>query len=263
MNDPAPQTSKTRQRRDRAPPSSGGRRRPSARASLKLPPLRQRWRKVVFAALLVLLLGPPTILLAFRYVPPPVTPLMIIRLFEGEGLRKSWTSLRRMPPSVVQAAIASEDNRFCTHSGFDWNSINAAIEDWRAGGRLRGGSTISMQTAKNLFLWPGRSWVRKVLEAWLTVQLELLWDKRRIMEVYLNVAETGPGIYGVAAAAEAHFGKDVADLSAREAALIIAVLPSPRSWSAAKPGPYTQGRARTIQARIRQLGPLLDCVRGE
>lgn len=230
---------------------------------MKLPFLRQRLRKIVLATLMVLFLGPPVILLIFRYVPPPVTPLMIIRLFEGEGLQKDWTPLRRMPPTVPQAAIASEDNRFCTHSGFDWDSINAAIEDWRAGGRLRGGSTISMQTAKNLFLWPGRSWLRKGLEAWLTVQLEMLWDKRRIMEVYLNVAETGPGIYGVAAAAQAHFGKDLAELSTREVALIIAVLPSPRSWSVAKPGPYTQGRARTIQARIGQLGPLLDCVREE
>lgn len=212
---------------------------------------------------LVLLLGPPGMMLIYRVIPPPLTPLMLLRLVEGEGLRKDWTSLADMPASLPQAAIASEDNRFCTHGGFDWVSINAAIEDWRSGKRLRGGSTISMQTAKNLFLWPDRSWVRKALEAWLTPQLELLWPKWRIMEVYLNIAEMGPGVYGVAAAAEVHFGKSVEDLSSRESALIVATLPNPRAWSAGRPSRYINGRARTIQVRMRQLGPLLDCVRSD
>lgn len=257
----AGEMSKTRQRKDR---KSG-----TFSRFLKFPGVLRdklrargaRWRKIALVLLAVVLLGPPLLLLALRIVPPPLTPLMVIRLFEGEGLRKEWVSLEEMPAALAEAAVASEDNLFCTHSGFDWKSINAAIEDWRAGERLRGGSTISMQTAKNLFLWPGRSFLRKGLEAALTVQLELLWDKRRIMEVYLNVAETGPGIYGVAAAAEAHFGKSVGELSPRESALVIAVLPNPREWSAGKPSAYIEGRARTIRARMRQLGPLLDCLR--
>ncbi|HEX6113419.1 MAG TPA: transglycosylase domain-containing protein, partial [Geminicoccaceae bacterium] len=120
---------------------------------------------------------------------------------------------------------------------------------------------ITMQTAKNLFLWPGRDFVRKALEAWLTPQIELLWPKRRIMEVYLNVAELGPGIYGAEAAARSYFGKSASGLSAQEATLLAAILPSPRDWSPVRPTDYLQGRARTIRARIDQLGPMLDCIR--
>jgi monofunctional glycosyltransferase len=220
-----------------------------------------RVRRALLIGLLGVLLGPPALLLVYRFLPVPLTPLMVIRLAAGEGLRKDWVSLDEVAPALPQAVIAAEDNRFCEHFGFDWQELEGQIDALLAGERARGASTISMQTAKNLFLWPGRDLVRKALEAWLTPQVELLLPKRRIVEVYLNVVEFGPGIYGAEAAARAYFDKPASALSAREAALLAAVLPSPRSWSPTRPTPYLQGRARTIRTRIDQLGPMLDCVR--
>ena len=185
---------------------------------------------------------------------------MLIRLAEGEGLERHWVPLEAISPHLVHAVIAAEDNHFCSHKGFDWRALELEWRAFRAGERPRGASTISMQTAKNLFLWPGRSFARKALEAWLTPQIELLWDKPRILEVYLNIAETGPGLYGAQAAARAHFGKSAAELSRREAALIAAILPSPLGWSANRPSQFVDRRARTIATRIGQLGPLLDCA---
>ena len=219
-----------------------------------------RIRRALLWAAAAVLLGPAVVILLYWFVPPPITPLMLIRLVEGEGLSKDWTPLSRVAPAVPAAVIAAEDNRFCEHSGFDWNAIQEAYEDFQDGSELRGASTITMQTAKNLFLWPGRSYVRKALEAFLTPQLELLWSKRRVIEVYLNVAEWGPGVYGIEAAARAHFGKTAADLGGREAALLAAVLPNPRRWSPARPTAYIARRADTISVRARQLGPLLRCV---
>ena len=221
----------------------------------------KRLRRVLLAALLILLLLPPGLLLVYRFLPVPLTPLMVIRLLEGEALKRRWVRLDQVAPVLPQAAVAAEDNRFCEHSGFDWQEIEGQIDALLAGERARGASTITMQTAKNLFLWPGRDFVRKVLEAWLTPQIELLWPKRRIMEVYLNVAELGPGIYGAEAAAQAYFGKPASGLTLQEAALLAAILPSPRDWSPARPTDYLQGRARTIRTRIGQLGPMLDCLR--
>ena len=199
--------------------------------------------------------------MVYRFLPVPLTPLMVIRLAEGEGLQKRWASLDEVAPVLPQAAIAAEDNQFCEHFGFDWEELGGQIEALLAGERARGASTITMQTAKNLFLWPGRDFVRKALEAWLTPQIELLWPKRRIMEVYLNVAELGPGIYGAEAAARSYFGKSASGLSAQEATLLAAILPSPRDWSPVRPTDYLESRARTIRARIDQLGPMLDCIR--
>ena len=210
----------------------------------------------------ILLFGPSGLTLLYAIVPPPVTPLMLIRLVEGEGITKDWTPLARIARSMPEAVIAAEDNRFCEHSGFDWNAIEEAYEDYQENGTARGASTITMQTAKNLFLWPGRNLVRKGIEAILTPQLEMVLSKRRIIEVYLNIAEWGAGLYGVEAAARAYFGKAAADLTARESALLAAVLPNPRRWSPARPTDYIARRASTISARARQLGPLLDCVRG-
>jgi monofunctional biosynthetic peptidoglycan transglycosylase len=194
-------------------------------------------------------------------LPVPLTPLMVIRLLEGEGLQKRWVALDEIAPILPQAAVAAEDNRFCEHSGFDWEELEGQIDAWLAGERPRGASTITMQTAKNLFLWPGRDFVRKALEAWLTPQIELLWPKRRIMEVYLNIAELGPGIYGAEAAARAYFGRPASALSAEQASLLAAILPSPREWSPVRPTDYLLGRARTIRTRIGQLGAMLDCLR--
>ena len=223
--------------------------------------LAGRIRRLLFKVLLVALLAPPALLLAYRFLPPPVTPLMLIRLAEGEGLEKRWRPLEEIAPALAEAVVAAEDNRFCAHWGVDWPALQGEVEAWLAGEPARGASTITMQTAKNLFLWPDRSLVRKALEAPLTLQLELLWPKRRIVEVYLNVVEFGPGIYGAEAAAQIYFGKPAAGLSRREAALLAAVLPHPRSSSPARPSAYLEDRARTIRGRIDQLGPMLDCLR--
>jgi monofunctional glycosyltransferase len=220
----------------------------------------RRLRRVLLAGLLMVVLVPPGLLVAYRFLPVPLTPLMVIRLLEGEGLRRRWVALDEVAPVLAQAVVAAEDNRFCEHAGFDWKELEGQIRALLTGAPARGASTITMQTAKNVFLWPGRDFVRKTLEAWLTPQIELLWPKRRIMEVYLNVVELGPGIYGAEAAAGTYFGKPAGGLGAQEAALLAAILPSPRDWSPVRPTEYLQGRARTIRTRIKQLGPLLDCV---
>lgn len=208
----------------------------------------------------MLLLAPLVVLALYRFVPPPGTPLMLIRLVQGEGLDKRWTSLEGIAPAVAQSVIAAEDNLFCRHGGFDWKAVRLALDEWEGGGRLRGASTITMQTAKNLFLWPGQSWLRKGIEAYLAAWIELLWPKRRILEVYLNVAEWGPGVYGAEAAAQAHFDRSAARVSERQAALLAAVLPNPRRWSAGAPTPYIRERATVVGRRVAQLGPLLDCA---
>lgn len=220
----------------------------------------RRWRKRILSVALVLLLLPVGLTLLYTLVPPPVTPLMVMRLFEGEPLKRDWRPLAAIAAPLPQAVIASEDNHFCSHHGFDWQSLESAVRSYAAGERAGGGSTITMQTAKNLFLWPHRSVFRKVLEAPLTLLIELTWDKRRILEVYLNVVEWGPGIYGAEAAAQNYFGKSAGQLTAREAALLAAILPNPRVWSASRPGNHVAGQARTIRTRIAQLGPMLDCA---
>lgn len=212
-------------------------------------------------ALVLVMLAPVGLMLVYRVLPPPLTPLMVIRLFEGEGLTKDWVSLDAMSPHIAPAVIALEDNTFCEHYGFDWASIHQAIADYYRGERLRGASTISMQTTKNLFLWPQRNVARKVLEAPLTVLLETLWDKRRILEVYLNIVEWGPGVYGIEAAARESFGKPASALTQRESALLAAVLPNPRRWSPRRPTRYLESRVRLAKGRVGKLGPLLDCAR--
>ena len=190
------------------------------------------------------------------FLPVPVTSLMVIRAFEGEGLDYRWRGFNDISPNLVRAAIAAEDARFCSHSGFDMEAIQRALAANEAGGNLRGGSTISQQTAKNVFLWPGRSWLRKGLEAGYTVLIEAVWSKKRIVHVYLNVAEFGPGVYGAEAGARHWFGKSARDLTPTEAARMAAVLPSPRRYDAASPGPYVRRRASRIQAAM-------GTVRGE
>ncbi len=215
----------------------------------------------VVAILVVLVLGSVAI---HRLVPPPLTFLMVTRAVEGEGLSYRWKPLDDISPRLVEAVIAAEDARFCSHRGFDLEAIEKALRTNEKGGRLRGGSTISQQTAKNVFLWPGRDWVRKGFEAGYTVLIETLWGKRRVMEVYLNVAEWAPGVYGAEAAARHWFGKSAADLSPREAARLAAILPSPRRYDAASPGPYIRRRAARVQAAmgtVRADG-LAACVLG-
>lgn len=195
----------------------------------------------LFAAASVAVVG------LYRVVTPPATPLMLLRAAQGYGMTKTWRPLAEISPNLVRAVIAGEDARFCEHHGFDWDAIEAAWQHYESGrGRLVGASTISMQTAKNLFLWPGRDWPRKALEAWFTVWLETFWSKRRIIEVYLNVVEWGPGIYGAEAAARHSFGKSAASLTASEAARLAAVVPDPLDRSASRPGPAVRRHAAFI-----------------
>ena len=230
----------------------------------KRPKAKKKFRPFRFLlwTLVIVALAPIGLIAAYRFVPPPVTPLMVIRAYEGEGLRKDWVSLKRISPYAVRAVIALEDANFCKHEGFDWGEMKDALSDHLKGGRLRGASTISMQTAKNLFLWPGRDIARKAIEAPLTFLLEKFWDKRRILEVYLNVIEWGPGIYGIEAASRAYFNKPASRLTRREAGLLAAVLPNPRRWSPKRPTVYIEGRVQTALVRSATLGNHIRCTYG-
>ena len=187
----------------------------------------------------------------FKFVPPPVTATM---LMDENGITKDWESLSNIDRNLVRAAIAAEDGKFCSHNGFDQEAIENAIRRNREGGRIRGGSTISQQTAKNVFLWQGGGYFRKGLEAWFTFLIENIWGKRRIMEVYLNVAETGIGTYGAEAGAQRYFDKSAANLSAMESARMAAALPLPKERSVRNPGGWLRGYGNTIAARIGVVG---------
>ncbi|WP_374392977.1 monofunctional biosynthetic peptidoglycan transglycosylase [Sphingopyxis sp.] len=188
--------------------------------------------------------------LIYAVVPPPVT---ITMLTDGNGITKDWTSLSNIDRNMVRAAIAAEDGKFCSHDGFDRAAIEQAIERNAKGKRIRGGSTISQQTAKNVFLWQGSGWtryIRKVPEVWFTFLIEKIWGKRRIMEVYLNVAETGLGTYGVEAGAQRYFKHGASKLTPQEAARIAAILPLPKKREAVSPSGFTRRYGNSIRARI-------------
>ena len=220
-------------------------------------------RKLLLRALALFVVLPAGLILLYRFVPPPVTPLMLVRAADGSGDTRAWVPLSRISPNAGEAVIASEDNKFCVHLGFDLEAIQLAVAEQDERGALRGASTISMQVARNLFLLPDRSWLRKGIEAYLTVMLEFLLPKQRILELYLNIAEWGPGIFGIEAAAHANFHKDAAHLSRYEASLLAAILPNPREWHANPPGDYVAERARIIGARIPQLGEYLSCAKAK
>ncbi len=201
-------------------------------------------------------------MLLYAFVRPPITTVMIANLLgdvlDGgawNGIEKRWVPLEEISPAMVRAVIAAEDTRFFEHHGFDWDAIEQArqLNERYRGRRLYGASTISMQTAKNVFLWNGRTYIRKVLEAYFTVLIEALWGKRRIMEVYLNVVEFAPGVYGVEAAATRYWKKSARQLSASEAALMAAVLPNPRRWRFWQPTGYIRKRQAIILARMEQI----------
>ena len=189
-----------------------------------------------------------------RFVPPPVTATMLGDLFAGRGLAKDWMSLNNMDRDMVRAAIGAEDSKFCAHNGFDIEAIEDAMKRNASGGRIRGGSTISQQTAKNVFLWQGGGYVRKGVEAYFTFLIENLWGKRRVMEVYLNVAETGIGTYGVNAGSQRYFGHDASAMSATEAARIAAILPLPKRRGAVAPKGFTRRYGNSIAARVGVVG---------
>jgi len=192
--------------------------------------------------------------LTYRFVPPPVTATMLGDLFAGRGINKDWMSLDEMDRDMVRAAIGAEDGKFCQHHGFDWDAIQDAAKRNASGGRIRGGSTISQQAAKNAFLWQGGGYARKAAEAYFTFLIENLWGKRRIMEVYLNVAETGIGTYGANAGSQRYFGHDASAMSATESARIAAVLPLPKERGAIAPKGFTRRYGNTIAARVGVVG---------
>ena len=192
--------------------------------------------------------------LAYRFIPPPTTATMIADKIAGRGAVRDWMPIGEMDRDMVRAAIAAEDGKFCSHKGFDIDAIQDAMKRNASGGRIRGGSTISQQTAKTTFLWNGGGYARKGVEAWFTFLIENLWGKRRIMEVYLNNAETGLGTYGVNAASLRYFGHDASAMSATEAARIAAVLPLPKKRGAVAPKGFTRRYGNTISARINAVG---------
>ena len=192
----------------------------------------------------------------FKYINPPFTPLMLYRLAHREGMHYRWKPLSWMSPFLQQAVLASEDQRFPDHNGFDFNQINEALQEYADNKPLRGASTISMQVARNLFLWQGRSWIRKALEAYYTVLIELLWTKQRILETYLNVAEWGKGIFGAEAAAIHYFKCSASAVSREQAALLAAVLPNPRKWSPVRPTSFIMQRKAFILRYMNRFKPL-------
>ncbi|WP_243301397.1 monofunctional biosynthetic peptidoglycan transglycosylase [Geothrix oryzisoli] len=200
------------------------------------------------------------LVLVFRFVPVPVSALMVQRRVESWSSDRcytshhTWVPLEDISPSLGAAVIAAEDQNFPDHFGFDWDAIEKAIQHNEHSRKKRGASTVSQQTAKNLFLWNTRSWVRKGAETWFTLMLEVGWSKKRILEVYLNIVEFGDGVYGAEAAARTYFGKSAKRLTPGEAALLAAVLPNPRKFRANAPSEYIRGRQAWILGQMRQLG---------
>ncbi len=202
------------------------------------------------------------LVIVYRFVPVPITPLMVIRVFEQAfdsekevRLSKDWVSISEISKNAPQAVIAAEDQKFLDHKGVDYEAMEKAWENNKKGKRIKGASTITQQTVKNVFLWPSRSYLRKGLEAYFTVLVELIWSKERIIEVYLNVIEMGDGIYGIEAASQAYYKKPASKLNRSQAAMIAAVLPNPRRWTPTKPTGYIQGRQAWILRQMNNLAP--------
>ena len=217
--------------------------------------LPSRWARLSVAAVLGWIALTILLVLPWRWIPAPTTAFMLREAaFGEEPIRYEWVAWDAISPHVPISAVAAEDQRFPEHFGLDFDSIADAWEERQRGGRSRGASTISQQVAKNLYLWPGQSFIRKGLEGWFTLAIELLWPKRRILEVYLNIAEFGPGVFGVAEASRHAFDREPGELTAAQAATLIAVLPSPKRMSAARPSDYVRRRARDIQRQVRNLG---------
>ena len=235
----------------------------TAAQALELPRKRRWLRRLLWLAGFVIVF-PIVQVLALRFIDPPFSSFMLIRHAEAWAsghfryrTAHDWRDLDKMSKHVPVALIASEDQLFAEHAGFDVQAIEKARASNERGRRIRGGSTISQQTAKNLFLWSGTGWsrwLRKALEAWYTFWMELFWPKPRILEMYANFAEFGDGVYGAQAAARTWFGKDASRLTAAEAARLAAVLPTPKRYSVARPGPYVQRRSRAIQRQMRAIG---------
>jgi monofunctional biosynthetic peptidoglycan transglycosylase len=225
---------------------------------------RTPWIRRIVAVIFAFLVPIPILLiLLFRFLPVPGTPQMLIDLATGDEVRYRWVEYDRISPFLGRAVIGAEDQKFCSHNGFDWDSIDRAWKAHERGRRLRGASTISQQAARSLFLLPIRSWVRKGIEAYLTVLIEALWPKKRILTAYLNLVDWGHGNFGAEAASETYFHKSAAAITSYEAARLVAVLPDPDEWHAVHPGPYVASRTDTLMFHTAEVSrDRLDfCVR--
>ena len=217
------------------------------------------FKKILFYFFIASILS----VIAFRFVPPPFTPLMLVRLVEQAidpkkelRLQKTWLGFEEISPNMMQAVIAAEDQNFMNHFGLDFVAMKKAYKNNARGKRIKGGSTLTQQTAKNLFLWQGRSYFRKGLEAYFTVLMEVFWSKKRIIQMYLNIVEMGDGIYGIEAAAQYYYKKSAVDLSPTQAATIAAILPNPCRWSASKPTGYIVQKRNWILRNMNNLGKI-------
>ncbi len=227
--------------------------------------LRQRLRRFIgWTVLAVILVCLTPLALAALYTWPvthPVSTLMAWRFVSGEPVSRDWVAFDAISPNVWQSVVSSEDGQYCAHKGVDWDAVNTVIEGALEGEKVRGASTIPMQTVKNVFLWPGRSYLRKALEIPLALMIDRMWGKRRVMEVYLNIAEWGPGIYGIEAAARHHFATTAANLSRAQAARLAVSLPSPLTRNPAKPSRSLGRMAQTVEGRAKQSGAYVRCLK--
>ncbi len=231
---------------------------PENQAIMHMKRLIQRFSIFLVKLLLLLIIISIAWVTLYKFVNPPTTPLIVMQYFEGKDqkslLISDWKDYDEISDYMKIAVIAAEDQTFAHHDGFDLRAIEDAIDDRLEGSRLRGASTITQQTAKNVFLWPERSWLRKLVEAYFTVLLDNIWDKKRTLEVYLNVIETGDGIYGVDEAAQTYFGRSAKNLDLVDSALIAAILPNPKVMSAVKPSEYVLSRELWIREQVGILG---------
>jgi monofunctional glycosyltransferase len=222
---------------------------------------RSRWQRWALGICGCFIAWPFVMTLVYGVVPPPASNLMLLRLFSGNGLHKQWVSLDKISPNLPRAVLASEDARFCSHHGVDWVEFQDALSGGEDGeAPSRGASTVSMQTAKNMFLWDGRNVIRKGLELPLAYYMDMVWTKRRMIEIYLNIVEWAPGVYGAEAASQLHFHKSASQLTRREAALLAAVLPNPIKRSAGKPSRRVSAIASRIQFRMVAMDSYLTCI---
>ena len=212
--------------------------------------------------LLVLVALPLALVPAYRAIDPPVSMVMLINRAAGTPMERQWVPLDDISPHLLRAVVVAEDARFCSHAGIDWEEVRRVLDRMEAGDQPRGASTLTMQTMKNLFLWPQRSWLRKGLEVPLALYADWLLPKRRILEIYLNIAEWGPGLYGAEAAAQHHFGIAASAISPAQAARLAAVLPAPRARDPARPGRTTARLAGIVAERAAKSGPYVECVLG-
>lgn len=226
---------------------------------------RHNWRRALrwaVAAIALVIAIPVVLTVLYAFMAPPVSTLMLLRALHGNGISKTWVGLDQMSPWLGRAVVTSEDARFCEHNGVDWIEMQGVIDDALSADEapVRGASTIPMQTAKNLFLWDGRALIRKGFEIPLAMWMDLVWSKRRMLEIYLNIVEWAPGVYGAEAAARHHFKKPAAKLTRREAALLAAVLPNPLKRQAGRPSRGVQAVASRILIRMNGMAPYLTCL---